>query len=84
MVQSCDKHFICIFLLKARKNSMSLLFLSFLLKRFYLFIIREKGREGEREGEKYPCEKHRLLATKACALPGEWVTFRFVEQCPAS
>ena len=23
------------------------------LKRFYLFIFREKGREGEREGEKH-------------------------------
>ena len=22
---------------------------------FYLFIFREKGREGEREGEKYQC-----------------------------
>ena len=29
-------------------------FLSF-LKRFYLFIFREKGREGEREGEKHQC-----------------------------
>ena len=25
------------------------------LKRFYLFIFRERGREGEREGEKHPC-----------------------------
>ena len=25
------------------------------LKRFYLFILREKGREGEREGEKHQC-----------------------------
>ena len=24
-------------------------------KRFYLFIFREKGREGEREGEKHQC-----------------------------
>ena len=24
--------------------------------RFYLFIFRQKGREGEREGEKYQCE----------------------------
>ena len=23
------------------------------LKRFYLFVFREKGREGEREGEKH-------------------------------
>ena len=25
-------------------------------KRFYLFIFRQRGREGEREGEKYQCE----------------------------
>ena len=24
-------------------------------KRFYLFIFREKGREGKREGEKHQC-----------------------------
>ena len=30
-----------------------LLFLFF--KRFYLFIFREKGREGEKEGEKHQC-----------------------------
>ena len=28
---------------------------TFFKKRFYLFIIREKGREGEREGEKRQC-----------------------------
>ena len=27
------------------------------LKSFYLFIFREKGREGEREGEKHRCER---------------------------
>ena len=27
----------------------------YLLKRFYLFIFRERGREGEREGEKHQC-----------------------------
>ena len=26
-----------------------------LFLRFYLFIFREKGREGEREGEKHQC-----------------------------
>ena len=25
------------------------------LKRFYLFIFRQRGREGEKEGEKYQC-----------------------------
>ena len=25
------------------------------LKRFYLFIVREKGRDGDREGEKHQC-----------------------------
>ena len=28
----------------------------FYLKRFYLFIFRERGREGERAGEKLQCE----------------------------
>ena len=32
------------------------------LKRFYLFIFRERGREGEREGEKYQCVVASLLA----------------------
>ena len=27
----------------------------FLKKIFYLFIFRERGREGEREGEKHQC-----------------------------
>ena len=27
----------------------------FILFRFYLFIFRERGREGEREGEKHQC-----------------------------
>ena len=31
-----------------------LLLLFFFLKKI-LFIFRERGREGEREGEKYPC-----------------------------
>ena len=26
-----------------------------LFKRFYVFIFRERGREGEREGEKHQC-----------------------------
>ena len=28
---------------------------SFFKKRFYLFIFRERGREGDREAEKYQC-----------------------------
>ena len=28
---------------------------SFFKRRFYLFIFRQRGREGEREGEKHPC-----------------------------
>ena len=28
---------------------------AFLKKKFYLFIFRERGREGEREGEKHHC-----------------------------
>ena len=40
------------------------------LKRFYLFIFREKGREGEREGQKHQCVvvSH---APQACALTGD-------------
>ena len=34
-------------------DSKFLFFLSFFLKRFCLFILRLKGREGEREGEKH-------------------------------
>ena len=33
-------------------TSMCILFLK---KRFYLFIFRQRGREGEREGEKHQC-----------------------------
>ena len=28
---------------------------AFFFKRFYLFIFRERGKEGKREGEKYQC-----------------------------
>ena len=45
--------------------------------RFYLFIYRERGRKGEREGEKHQCvvASHALPletppATLACALTG--------------
>ena len=52
-----------------------------ILKRFYLFIFREQGREGVRDGEKLQCESETLIgyflyaphlgaerATQACAL----------------
>ena len=52
------------------------IFFSF-FKRFYLFIFRERGREGEREGEKHPyvVASHTpptgdLAITQACALTG--------------
>ena len=32
------------------------------LKRFYLFIFRQKGREEEREGEKHQCVVASLVA----------------------
>ena len=50
------------------------------LKRFYLFTFRERGRDGEREGETSKCERHMdwwpltspqlgtWPATQACAL----------------
>ena len=37
----------------SHRVSSLLAFISF--KRFYLFIFREEGREGEREGEKHQC-----------------------------
>ena len=49
----------------------------FFFKDFYLFIFREKGREGERDGEKYQCvvASHApplgtWPTTQACALTG--------------
>ena len=48
-----------------------------IFKRFYLFIFRERGREGERQGEKQQCVlplEHPLVGTwpttQACALTG--------------
>ena len=52
---------------------------SFLKKRFYLFIFRQREREEEREGEKHQCvvASHAPLlgtwpTTQACALIGNW------------
>ena len=51
-----------------------------IFKRFYLFIFRQKGRQGERKGEKHQCvvASHALptgdLATQACALTGNWTS----------
>ena len=45
-----------------------------ILKIIYLFIIRERGREGEKEGEKYQCclsqapQLGSWPSTQACAL----------------
>ena len=52
------------------------LYIFIFFSRFYLFIFRERGREGEREGEKYQCVvASRALgmwpATQACALDWE-------------
>ena len=40
---------------------MTLYFIIFIFLRFYLFIFRERGREGEREGE----EQHCVVASHA-------------------
>ena len=45
-----------------KRRGEALPFLFFL--RFYLFIFRERGREGERQGEKHQCEKE----TTICGL----------------
>ena len=51
-------------------NLFSLFFKVF--KRFYLFIFRERGREGEREGEKHECvvASHALLTGDLAHNPG--------------
>ena len=56
-------------------------FLFLFLKRFYLFTFRERGREGDRKGEKHHCVREKELpltgpqmetwpATQARALTG--------------
>ena len=42
------------------------------LKRFYLFIFRERGRKGEREGEKHQCviASHTPLTWDLACNPG--------------
>ena len=68
-----------------------------MFKRLYLFLFRERRREGERQGEKHRCERHRSVAS--CVRP-DWrlnphprraprlrikpATFRFVGQHPAN
>ena len=52
-------------------------FFGLLKKRFYLFIFRERGREGEREGEKHQCvlASHVLPSEDLAHNPGmcpEW------------
>ena len=39
-------------------------------RRFYLFISRERRREGEREGAKHQCEKHQSVASLVCPSLG--------------
>ena len=45
-------------------------FLPSFLSRLYLFIFREKGREGG-EGEKHPCERHINRLSLQYALTGD-------------
>ena len=60
-----------------------MVFLLVLLMRFYLFIFRGMGKDGEREGEEHPWVRDTLIrvpltrpqlgtpsATQACALTG--------------
>ena len=37
------------------------IFFPFILKIFYVFIFRERGREGEREGKKHQCDRETLV-----------------------
>ena len=41
----------------------------FFLKRFYLFVFRERGREGEREGEKHQCARNTSIGCLPCTPP---------------
>ena len=57
-----------------------------------LFIVRERGREGEREGEAHRCERETSLSclgdeasTQACVLRGNRLaTFHFGGQYPSN
>ena len=69
--------------------------ISFFLKKFYFFIL-ERGREGEKEGEKHQCTRETLIGCLSYAPsqgPGpqsrhvpwlgiELAIFRFAGQCP--
>ena len=63
----------CVWLTHVNYTSFFFFFTDFI----YLFIFSERGREGEREGEKHQCvvASHTpptgdLATTQACALPG--------------
>ena len=60
------------------------------LKRFYVFIFRQREREGERDGEKHQCvvASHATLlgtwpSTQACALTRNRTSDRLVHQAGA-
>ena len=48
--------------------------ISLFLKRFYLFIFREKGRKGERGREKLRCKRHINRLPLTCPPLGTWPT----------
>ena len=86
---SCNYLFVLLFLKCILPSYISCFILYFY--RFYLFSFRERGREGEREGEKHQCARDRSVATRtlqmgtwpatqACALTGNR-TFWFIGQC---
>ena len=45
-------HYLNVYCHDQQKRKLETFFISF-IKRFYLFTFRERGREGDREGEKY-------------------------------
>ena len=47
----------------------------FFFLRFYLFIFRERGKEGDREGEKYQC-------VAASPVPPTWDLACNSDMCP--
>ena len=54
-------------------------------KRFYLFTFRDRGREGENEGNTDVREKHRSVASHMLPDPkSNWQHFCFAGWCPTN
>ena len=67
-----SSHLYIFFINKMWEESLQIIYASIwiLFKIFYLFIFREKGREGEREGERED-EKHKCVVASLAPLTGD-------------